>query len=283
VDFKKKLAFAGSNIYWDGFKLTFKEAGYTGPENYYQGVFFKWGSLVGISPAGLEFAEFTTSTPIYTPTFVSTSNKNWSKNTTSSVWLDIVPVRDNVAGDRYSTYLMDDARNTDNDYAYWKAKKGDICRYISENGYGPVEGGVKYGYRMPTLYELGAKNMPNGSYITYSYDGPEGWKKAGMGNDDYSTSGAEGTRVMSSYAFNSVVGTILPASGYLLPNSGLTNCTLSRVGTWGFYWSGSTYDALNPLNLNDGGWALFFFSSSFSFSAVGLDSYGFPVRCVRNN
>ncbi|MDR0891407.1 MAG: hypothetical protein LBN24_02210 [Mediterranea sp.] len=46
---------AASNIYWDGTRLTFDQyAGDGTPDNpdspYYGGVYFKWGSLVGISP-----------------------------------------------------------------------------------------------------------------------------------------------------------------------------------------------------------------------------------------
>jgi hypothetical protein len=78
VDLRKSdVVFAGSNIYWDGTKMTFKPAGYVGKETFYQGLFFKWGSLVGISPAGpVTSTTVTASTKIYYPT----SNTAWSAN-----------------------------------------------------------------------------------------------------------------------------------------------------------------------------------------------------------
>ncbi|MDR0939255.1 MAG: hypothetical protein LBN29_07880 [Mediterranea sp.] len=62
----KRLTWATSNIYWDGTKLTFDADAVNGggvvagrvpsattdSSPYYQGVYFKWGSLVGIAPVG---------------------------------------------------------------------------------------------------------------------------------------------------------------------------------------------------------------------------------------
>jgi hypothetical protein len=50
VELQRTNRWAKSNIYWDGQKLTFDRTP-LGHENY-QGVFFKWWSLVGISPVG---------------------------------------------------------------------------------------------------------------------------------------------------------------------------------------------------------------------------------------
>jgi hypothetical protein len=50
VELRPTNRWAKSNIYWDGNQLTFDRQP-LGHENY-QGVFFKWGSLVGISPVG---------------------------------------------------------------------------------------------------------------------------------------------------------------------------------------------------------------------------------------
>jgi hypothetical protein len=117
VDLRKGSAFAYSNIYWDGSKMAFDvtDKGNQG----YQGLFFRWGSLVGVSPAG-----------------------NWQNNYT----------RVYKAGEAtYSTYP------TWNDVPWWDnliyGNKvgapnladlvGDICTYINP------------AYRLPKMGELG--------------------------------------------------------------------------------------------------------------------------------
>jgi hypothetical protein len=49
---------AASNVYWNGSKLTFDEP-YEMGHSAAQGLFFKWGSLVGISPAGEDESPWT--------------------------------------------------------------------------------------------------------------------------------------------------------------------------------------------------------------------------------
>jgi hypothetical protein len=210
-----KVVWAGSNIYWkwvdptdpdheDGGYLTFDAPGAALEDQVKQGVMFKWGSLIGLSVGGGGAASYTTSTPVYVPEFNSPSNKSWITYVagTSPGWSAIPYVSDNVTGNRHSTYLSDDARNTGNNYAYWKEKKGDICRYISENGYGP--GG---NYRMPTVYEMGAKES------NYAYE-PGGWTASGTWDIFYGYNSLEvdGTHPMPGYVSNS--GVSFPASGY---------------------------------------------------------------------
>jgi hypothetical protein len=61
----KEDKWAGSNIYWDGEKLTFDDPLTINPA---QGLLFKWGSLVGISPVrgNSESTAWTGSEPLYT-------------------------------------------------------------------------------------------------------------------------------------------------------------------------------------------------------------------------
>jgi hypothetical protein len=60
--------FAGSNIYWDGSKLTFVKEPYDMSKVMNQGLFFKWGSLVGISPLGAWNTDTSAGTPWYDTT-----------------------------------------------------------------------------------------------------------------------------------------------------------------------------------------------------------------------
>ncbi|MDR1527138.1 MAG: hypothetical protein LBS46_05640 [Dysgonamonadaceae bacterium] len=104
----KMPKFASSNIYWDavGQKLTFKpydlNPGTIYPtEQQYQGVFFKWGSLIGISPAltnnvtdQTQFHSGTNMSPnqgtdgtlIYVPTYnpLNMSFSSWTKTNLST-------------------------------------------------------------------------------------------------------------------------------------------------------------------------------------------------------
>jgi hypothetical protein len=68
IDFTLELA--KSNIYWNGSYLTFSNT--SGVTEDYQGVYFKWGSLVGISPKNT--ATLTTAWETYYPTDMNANN-----------------------------------------------------------------------------------------------------------------------------------------------------------------------------------------------------------------
>jgi hypothetical protein len=271
VDFKK-VVWAGSNIYWtedDGGKLTF-DAPHSSPgstediaRQTMQGVFFKWGSLVGISPASNGYATYTynNSTLVYSPVFISEGSHSWSKlgvdPNFSPDWTDIFAVDDDIPNpvDYTVSYLGSNEYNTASDYAYWKEKKGDICRYISENGYGP--GG---NYRMPTIFEFGKETY-------YYYDGFDGWTVVGTGTGDFSITKDDGTGLMPLYITNS--GVIFPASGFR--QGPPLNPSLSD----GWYWSGC--GAGDDLGIGLG------FNEGVMYTRnIQSRDFGWPVRCVKN-
>jgi hypothetical protein len=244
----KNLQFAGSNIYWKAVAsgpqapgyLTFDGVGETAHQGY-QGVFFKWGSLVGISPAGDQAVVVSDVRKVYSPEYNSGS-PTW---TVEDISLRNVPqVTDVFSGlglDPSVAYMTDDERNTANDYAYWNAKKGDICRYLSENGYGP--GGH---YRLPTGSEWGATiDVPS---AVFSYG--SGWVEVGpMANSvtgiNVSETYVDGTLPLSFGA--SYIGVHFPASGVLEINwydSDGTTCRLLGVTTTGYYWGASVSGTL---------------------------------------
>jgi hypothetical protein len=68
---------AGSNIYWDETteKLAFEQNPYEMGKSTYQGVFFQWGSLTGISPVGTDWSG---SIPIYSNSSGQSTSATWS-------------------------------------------------------------------------------------------------------------------------------------------------------------------------------------------------------------
>jgi hypothetical protein len=280
IDFRK-IIFAGSNVYWKwrndgnhtlGGYLTFDapttDVG-TNSTQKKQGVFFRWGSLIGISPAGSEGTAYSSSTTkAYVPDFTSEGVSDWKNPDTFQFELSGIPHvgGEYHEGDRYSTYLSDDGRNTSNDYTYWKRREGDICRYISENGYGPEESGVRYRYRMPTSYEL------VGTEELYAYTSG-GWTKTPATTWGNETGNAEGTSLLTHYVSNK--GTIFPASGYRVDGGQVG--ILHDVGKVGYYLASSALLATAEAALNYG----FYFRDTDVSSAQYGGTYCFAVRCVR--
>jgi hypothetical protein len=260
VDFKK-IVWAGSNIYWkdqpDSYSfdypgyLTFDapETDVHAENQRKTGVFFKWGSLVGMMPNNIwaDSQSIKYLRPVCRPSFTSKSQRSWVK--TSAYHYDVDYVDDDVTGDMYSTYLRDDARNTDNDYAYWKARKGDICRYISENGYGPGDGN----YRMPTAYELGATSNNSSGWVQVG-----GWT-----NED---PGESSTYVHDNYTFHTDATVSFPAAGFVW-----TSTLYREAGYSLIYGTCSVAGNGNPL--------LF---SALSIVTHLTRAVGFSVRCIRN-
>lgn len=124
---KPATPWAGSNIYWDGSKLTFDDTDDTSHENY-QGVFFKWGSLWGIAPLPTN----ATIVNVYTPTGIE-----------PKAWANIPYMTTGYDTDRDALYLYDNHNPS--------TGIGDICRYLTEQA-----GGLLHGkkWRMPSSKEL---------------------------------------------------------------------------------------------------------------------------------
>jgi hypothetical protein len=272
INFKKGVGWAGSNIYWDGSKLTFKEAGYKGPENYYQGVFFKFGSLVGVSPArlpsGTTFSGGTngnsaTGTPIYVwssldsqwiQTNVATANATGLGGFSGSGYPGIPYKNTGTANDRYSNSLY----GAGGDFA---TNRGDICEYIGLKG-GPQ------GYRMAKSMEFAPGGQTSKAWNEGSPDTGFGWIRLGTSWSSVSDNSHPG-------------GTLMMTNGgsyqtYPFPVSGGRDGTTGElgpfVGTFGFYWSSSTN--------SDKGFSLDFLSSNIYLANSTVRLFGYAVRCV---
>jgi hypothetical protein len=247
----KAPIFAGSNIYWQGNDasgtLFFDDAGSTGNQNI-QGLLFKWGSLVGISPT--EPTTFSSSVPVY-------RQGETTPYLSYSTW-EAIPYWDSS----YGNVITDD---------YITSFRGDICKRI------------KSAYRLPKSSELGTTNkywdgtnsttVPvAGGWVAGS--DPASWPTSGMTNvgNKYGTtpfpSASYGT--IKNVTMNNMV---LPASGIRHYSEGLT--FLSFRGTVGSYWSGSFNDA-------DHARILYFSNEQMLPAAYNPRLYALPIRCVKN-
>jgi hypothetical protein len=296
--------FAGSNIYWKAVAsgpqapgyLTFDGVGVTDHQTY-QGVYFKWGSLVGVSAAGTVGVAFDSSTKVYNPEYNSGINPSWNTtNSYSDYYLDIPAIQYGLSGtwDKYNTFLVDDARNAPAD---WNAKTGDICRYISENGYGP--GG---NYRMPIGYEFGLSDgLVDYATAGFTHKGAATWSTINTIPEAY----ADGSYPMVNGGFHDNSGVFFPASGNRIKSTvggDIDGRLVDTVGKSGYYWSGSFLET--RVQNVAGSLSTTYFACSFSVrdngvmtgsqgahfqtivSSANVTTYSsvlaFPVRCVKN-
>lgn len=254
------IAWAGSNIYWDGSKLTFDNEGIT-DHQHYQGVFFKWGSLWGISPSSngeKKWSELNASDRIV---YIPNSSGNGYIQSTASEWTTIPFINDHYIDiNTKQRYLTNEVHKADS----ISAGKGDICKYLTEQS----PSGTLYGrkWRMPTSKEFGSKDelqnyTPSGSFIDItSIQSINSTSKAGK----YVNTNSSGYH-MTSPGRPTV---FFPASG----NRGATLGTLSEIGTSGHYWSSSPDKVY--------GFHTHFEADSVSSTYYGTRTYGFSIRCV---
>jgi hypothetical protein len=199
---------ATSNIYWDNTTdsnnptLRFdpwQSDGSTAPNRGYQGVFFRWGSLVGISPAQNGGSNaYSGTVPLYVP-YGYPSTPKWKATNGNSTGSDMdinervrynysawgyasynaaapannIPFMDGLyakAGEttfgRSNTYVIDAALNADTTY---QGLRGDICQYLSTKTHV-----VSGDYRLPVSYEF-TSVTPHVWQNTH----PDGWVKNG--------------------------------------------------------------------------------------------------------
>jgi hypothetical protein len=217
----RKYGWAGSNIYWKAVTdvsdpkypgyLTFdKVATLTADDplssRYYQGVFFRWGSLIGIAP--VEWAP-----PGYPLLFIPVSGGNWdnTKYVNSShtlwpsagTWASIPYVTTNIIGSSSENTLYNQGFT---DYT------GDICTYIDVD------------WRMPNSAEFGA---------THDYS------LIGNGMDG-SPDPDSGRRSIRNGVIYNPDGVFFPVSGGRYHETGWSIYRFI-AGTDGHYWSGSAY------------------------------------------
>jgi hypothetical protein len=305
----QRTRWAKSNIYWvstggDTGYLTFdtNENGHQG----YQGVFFKWGSLIGISPAQPD--AFSGSTPIYVPIFdaVTYTNSSWKATTGSAMandtdfpdvksnwtaWVGTsagsaapasnIPYMDGsyaksdeTTYNRDNTYVIDVALNRDTTY---QGLRGDICQYLSTKTE-VVEGD----WRLPKSSEFGPQTTTSWASSDPTVNpNADGWIKGidpllpadnATGYADGTADLLEGTNggnVVYGSAKNRPMGDVIfTASGLRHFNSGAFG------GGGGSVRSGSASGTTSSYHLDFG-------DSAVIPGSTANRSYGFPVRCIR--
>jgi hypothetical protein len=253
--------FASSNIYWDGSKLTFDEYmpdPFT--QNKYQGVYFKFGSLVGISPIGSA-----TDAIVYIPTYnsVTPSLSTWDgssdiSNSTFGTYDAISYVSHGTLSERSNRYVSNLSVDT------FTVRRGDICRYLELIGAAPGRPATPAGlhWSLPTSAEFGPTNA--------AWADAAGWTRTASWTGSTSTDDPSGRSEVISW------GGLFGATSNLFPASGsrLTGGALSGVGNLCYYWSGSVYTTA------DNGRILGFNSSNVYPDYNYLRQGGFAVRCV---
>ena len=267
--------FARSNIVWDGSKLTFAVTAAdnaTIPANV-QGVFFKWGSLVAVSPVGNTYAA---NQILFSPD--GTTNYTWAN----------IPYASETSG-KFGTHGTDEddfagydgGSNTNGPGFNASTNKGDICRYISDQGW------VQGRWRLPTSAEqqvlineatsvsnnggfgnvTGAPTGNNsyGNYINGYWQPASGrWLGAGAAADAARNTGKAAELVPGSSSV------YFPAGGVRNYSNGDTYF----AGNYGSGWSGSSTNTT-------GAYYLGVSSGNASWNYDYFRTYGFPVRCVR--
>jgi hypothetical protein len=308
----KEVVFAYSNIYWDDVaqQLTFDTTA-KGNQGY-QGVMFKWGSLVGVSPAlsGGDI-NYNDNTVLYVPYGYPSAPKwkermrteiaadgdipygsNWTTwghstaNATDIPYLDQINYAESQSNYGSSnTYAINPDRNTE---AMYQSLRGDICQYLSKTG------AVLGNYRLPIANECGTDaNNPwnNSNPTTVPVNG--GWVKGtgtftATANAGYPNGRADLLSNKQSDSFDNTknsnaTGTIYGSATNImmfvtLPAAGnrYYQGELVDVGSFGDYWSGS-------LNHNNIPYEILFNNGAMApLAAGGINrSAGVSVRCIK--
>jgi hypothetical protein len=265
----RRPIFAKSNIYWDATlndgegALTFVPAGSSDDtKQLYQGVFFKYGSLVGISPA----SNFSKTSRVYVPVVKDPLNTSTWKDTKGedtgsdlNIHSDVrrnftttanIPHLDGTYPDG-ATYAMDAERNTLGTY---QKLTGDICQYLSTK-----TGVVNGDYRLPVLGEFGLW-----SGWAFSSSGGTGGNAAGMATMNFRA------------VYATMDNLTLPASGWIHPD------LLRYVGVHGCFWTACSAGA------GDQTWGAKSYCVWYDNTVNGMrlvyadySGYSCSVRCVK--
>ncbi|MDR1883258.1 MAG: FimB/Mfa2 family fimbrial subunit [Prevotella sp.] len=276
---------AGSNIYWDATNscLTFDDTPDTNPtgdatgHEGYQGVFFKWGSLIGIDPmrgdAGATWTNSSSNTnKVYVPD--ASVPSGWRSVTAGAsstyyTWGNIPYADASIIGNetlpaRARLYEITTPANIAN-------HRGDICRYLTETGKAPgADKGTKW--RIPVANEFSGATADYPIKPSTNTSWPD-YTGTFAGN-------VYGTWIVKN-ASNVVVGrrkTNDVIAGYQpffsVGGDRFSNGVLQEIGVWCDYWSASPYNSSDAIDL-----------ACNSGNAYPADpssrEYSFPVRCVK--
>lgn len=198
---------AGSNVYYNGSNMTF--ANYDDNSNEkYQGLYFQWGSLWGISPVG---DYNSTSTVLYPPTGGSqTGGYTWDALPSPSS-TDLASM---VVSQTQSAFTAD---YTDSWSVSTSGDIGDICWALTKQGMAPgASNGLKW--RMPTFNEL------------YGIiQGTKSIMESFGGSVASPSSAVEGTELVEAGYYLGYCPVAFPLSGYIFSNTSTGVQTLTFI------------------------------------------------------
>ncbi|MDR1881256.1 MAG: fimbrillin family protein [Prevotella sp.] len=226
----------------------------------YQGVFFKWGSLIGVDPTG----SFGNDTYLFIPDFVSgkyikvkvsnvASKASAYYGVVGATTYASIPCVDDEFGP-YGARTNDDLRDYSNTASY-QTYKGDVCRFLSNGN------GVSGSWRLPKSEDFG--------------DSDSEYDRTGMtGATTVTTTDVNGAstvpyRVTSHVISHNGKEVTFPASGYRDANG-----SLGSAGGAGDYWSSSVFNATLT-------YYLYFISSLVNPGFNSGRANGMSGRCVR--
>jgi hypothetical protein len=265
--------FAGSNIYYDGTTGLVFDPYLTTTHEGYQGLMFRWGSLVGIAVRVNEgqadvVGSWNASTTIYVP------NGNGWKSTTATAegytkWRNTSQGSAEIPYVDASYGIVDLTAPAQNTSTRWNSRRGDICQYIG------AKNTALAGYRMPILGEFG----PDGNNSINK----NGWTVTGL--TSAITTVVDGTydfvannrrRAKNTTLNGAVGGVVFPVSGYRYHDSG----EMKVVNSLGVY-AMATPPSANTMyelsiRLESGVTSLF----TQHTNDACYRAYGLPVRCV---
>jgi hypothetical protein len=240
----RSTIWAESNIYWNGTAMTFDttDQGHQG----YQGLYFKWGSLVGISPTPV--GNFDSDTPVY--------NAGQSTSSSYANW-DAIP----YMSDLYVTNIV--GYNL-------PSLKGDICTYINN------------AWRMPKLGEFGSTR----TIWAANQEGWEKGGTFGEETTLYDNLEADGTTNIingvfpynRAYARNTSMGVVLPTSG----GRQVSGHNVVNVGIIGNYWYCEAALGIFGGTGVPYPYVVVFDATDIDPKGNGQGYYACPVRCVKN-
>jgi hypothetical protein len=242
---------ATSNVYWDGDRLTFDAAGTPKmPNVMYSGVFFRWGSLVGISASEAWDSNIT----LYVPTYGGESTpeaSSWTEGNPTSLGGDISYLESNV-NDQSRAILYEESTP-----ANYGSKLGDICKYIGDTGAGPK------GYRMPTGNEFAVSNnwLKSGDFTKTLFAYNPVWTEG-------SPDGKSTVAGLPQQYLAANVNVAMPSTGWRDAGG-----AISFFPSEGRYWDSSA--------LGDDVYSHWLFSSTGGLLTYATAKHSFVVRCIR--
>jgi hypothetical protein len=226
-------------------------------ERNYHGVYFKWGSLIGISPVG----NFGSSTYIYKYT-----NGEWQRTTElSGDWSAIKAYAYNndqlVWSPKENFFIHNLIPDDTNNHT------GDICRFLGGKNGNPT------GYRLPTSNELNYAGKTGHEWDVNDVVGNDEWSKVDGASGAPWKSGTVTANAAGTASIDwggKMFGITFPASGYI---DGVYGYRTS-FGRGGDYWSGSAFGGATS------SYAIFFSETSVSPGSSLDRSNALTVRCV---